>query len=195
MASPPRILVFAGSLRRDSHNKKLARVAADAVRAAGGEATLVDLAELPMPLFDGDLEAADGLPEHAKTFKRLMTEHEGLLISTPEYNSSIPGVLKNVIDWASRPEPGDRPLQAFDGKVAALLAASPGALGGLRSLVTLRSILGNIRVLVLPEQLAVGKAHEAFDEQGGLRDARQRAIVEAIAKRLVTVVASLRPVA
>jgi len=192
MASAPRILAFAGSLRRNSWNKKLARIAADAARAAGGEVTLLDLADLPMPLYDGDHEESQGLPENAKRFKRLMMEHSGLLISCPEYNSSISAVLKNAIDWASRQEAGETPLQCFDGKVAALLAASPGALGGLRGLVTVRSILGNIRVLVLPEQLAVAKAHEAFTEDGKLKDAKQQASVEAIARRLVTVVALLR---
>jgi len=191
MASAPKILVFAGSLRRDSWNKKLARVGADAVRAAGGEATLLDLADLPMPLYDGDLEKEHGLPEHAKRLKQLMKDHAGLLIASPEYNTSIPGVLKNAIDWASRAEAGETPLQCFDGKVAALLSASPGALGGLRGLATLRSILGGIRVLVIPEQLAVPKAHEAFDEAGKLKDAKQQTTLAAIAKRLVTVVARL----
>jgi chromate reductase len=191
MPPAPKILVFAGSLRRDSWNKKLARLGADAVRAAGGEATLLDLAEVPMPLYDGDLEAAQGVPENAKRFKRLMMEHQGLLIASPEYNSSISGVLKNTIDWASRQETGEKPLQCFDGKVAALLSASPGALGGLRALVTVRSILGNIRVLVLPEQMAVSKAHESFGEDGKLKDPKQMTTLAAIAQRLVTVVARL----
>ena len=192
MPPAPRILVFAGSLRRDSFNKKLARVAADAVRAAGGEATLVDLAEFPMPLYDGDIETAQGIPENGRRFKKLMMEHHGLFIASPEYNSSISGVLKNTIDWASRQEKGETALQCFDGKVAALCSASTGALGGLRGLVTVRSILGNIRVLVLPEQIAISKANEAFTEEGKLKDAKQQATLEAIAKRLVTVVASLR---
>jgi NAD(P)H-dependent FMN reductase len=192
MPAAPRILVFAGSLRRDSFNKRLARLAADAVRAAGGEATLVDLADLPMPLYDGDIETAQGVTENGKRFKRLMMEHQGLFIASPEYNSSISGVLKNTFDWASRQEKGETALQCFDGKVAALCSASTGALGGLRGLATVRSILGNIRVLVLPEQLAVPKANEAFAEDGKLKDAKQQATLEAIAKRLVTVVASLR---
>ncbi|MFN0008649.1 MAG: NADPH-dependent FMN reductase [Planctomycetota bacterium] len=192
MSPAPRILVFAGSLRRDSFNKKLARLAADAVRGAGGEATLVDLADLPMPLYDGDLEGSQGVPENGRRFKKLMMEHHGLFIASPEYNSSISAVLKNTIDWASRPEKGETALQSFDGKVAALCSASTGALGGLRSLATVRSILGNIRVLVLPEQLAIPKANEAFAEDGKLKDAKQQGTLESIAKRLVTVVASLR---
>jgi len=190
MASP-KILAFAGSLRRDSFNKKLARVAADAARAAGGDVTLIDLKDLPMPIYDGDLEAAEGIPPNARKLKDLMKAHQGLLISTPEYNSSIPGVLKNAIDWASRQEKGEPPLACFDGKIAALLSASPGALGGLRSLLTVRAILSNIRVLVIPEQLALSKADAAFDAEGKLVDAKQKATVEKIAARLVTVVTKL----
>ena len=181
----PRILVFAGSTRRDSLNKRLARAARGAVRAKGGAPTWLDLAERPMPLYDGDLEKEHGLPENAKRFKQLLKEHAGLVIANPEYNSSISGVLKNAIDWASRQEPGEAPLACFDRKVAGLCAASPGALGGLRSLVVLRMLLANIRVLVVPEQLAVGKAHEAFGADGNLADAKQQASLEAIAARVV----------
>jgi chromate reductase len=187
----PRILVFAGALRRESFNKKLARLAADAARAAGGEVTLVDLRDLPMPLYDGDVESSDGIPANAKRFKELMLAHDALFISSPEYNSSISGVLKNTIDWASRTEKGEAPLACFEHKVAALVAASPGLLGGLRGLVTVRSILSNIRVLVLPEQLAVSKAHEAFDAEGKLVDPKHQAMLEKIARRLVAVTASL----
>lgn len=189
--SVPRILAFAGSLRRDSWNKKLVRAAAESARAAGAEVTLLDLRELPMPLYDGDLEAAEGVPENARRFKKLLQEHQGLLLACPEYNSSITGVLKNAIDWASRQEEGEKSLACFDGKVAALLAASPGALGGLRGLVTVRSILSNIRVLVLPEQFALSKAHEAFGPDGTLSDAKARGSVESIARRLVEVTGRL----
>jgi NAD(P)H-dependent FMN reductase len=187
----PKILVFAGSLRRDSFNKKLARVAADAARAAGGEVTLLDLKDLPMPMYDGDLEAAEGIPPNAKKFKELMLAHRGLLISSPEYNTSISGVLKNAIDWASRAEKGEAPLACFEGKVAGLLAASPGALGGLRGLITVRSTLSGIRVLVLPEQVTVMKADQAFGPDGKLLDPKQNAAVEKLASRLVSVVAKL----
>ena len=121
-------------------------MAADAARDAGAEVTLIDLRDLPLPLFDGDLEDKQGLPENAKKLKALLRAHDGLLISSPEYNSSITGVLKNAIDWASRAETDDEPpLVCFRGKVAALLSASPGALGGLRGLVHLRAILGKHR--------------------------------------------------
>jgi chromate reductase, NAD(P)H dehydrogenase (quinone) len=187
----PRILVFAGSTRTDSLNKRLARHAADVLRNAGAEATLLDLRDLALPLYDGDLEARDGLPVGAKRLKELMKAHQAFVIASPEYNSSIPAVLKNAIDWASRAEPNEKALVAFQGKVALLLAASPGLLGGLRALVHLRSILGNIGVIVLPEQLAVSKAHEAFDDQGRLADEKQRGTLARHCATLVTIATKL----
>jgi NAD(P)H-dependent FMN reductase len=187
-----RILVFAGSSRLASFNKKLAACAAAAARAAGGEVTHVDLRDFPMPLYDGDLEASAGIPEQAMRMKGLFHSHDGLLLACPEYNSSITGLLKNTIDWVSRSAPGETPLSCFDGKVASLVAASPGALGGLRGLVHVRAILGSIGVLVLPTQLAVGRASEAFDEAGKLRDAKQQATLDKIAQQLVTTVTKLR---
>jgi NAD(P)H-dependent FMN reductase len=144
------------------------------------DVTIVDLRDLPMPLYDGDLEARDGLPPNAKKFKELLLAHQGLLIASPEYNSSISAVLKNAIDWASRPVPGEESLACFKGKVAGLVAASPGALGGLRGLVHLRAILGNISVIVVPEQAAVGKAQDAFDADGSLKDAGQKKMVDGV---------------
>jgi NAD(P)H-dependent FMN reductase len=189
----PKILVFAGSTRSGSFNKKLAHLAADAARSAGAEVAFVDLRDLALPLYDGDLEDAQGLPEGARRFKQQLRAHDGFIIASPEYNSSITGVLKNAIDWASREESDDEPpLVAFRGKAALLLSASPGALGGLRGLVHLRSILGNIGVIVLPDQLAVGTAHEAFDDEGRLKDERKarkvvdlcRGLVEFLKKQL-----------
>ncbi len=184
--STPKILAFAGSTRTDSFNKKLARLAADAARAAGAEVTLIDLRAYPLPLFDGDLEEKEGLPENARKLKELFRAHDALLISSPEYNSSITGVLKNTLDWVSRTETDDEPaLVAYRGKTAALLATSPGALGGLRGLVHLRAILGNIGVIVLPDQVAVPKAHEVFDDNGGLKDERAARQVKGVAEGLV----------
>ena len=188
----PKILAFAGSTRTDSWNKKLIKIAAAGARAAGAEVTLVDLRDFPMPLYDGDLEEKEGLPPKAREFKRLMLEHGGILISSPEDNSSVSGVLKNAIDWASRSEPGEAPLAAYAGKVAGLVAASPGALGGLRGLVHLRAILGNIKVLVIPEQVAVSKAPEAFTPEGGLKDAKQQAAVEKVGAEVASLLAKLR---
>ncbi len=169
---PPRLLAFAGSARRESWNKLVLAVAVDGARSAGAEVTVVDLADHPMPLYDGDLEAADGLPEHAKELKAEFARHDGLLLACPEYNSSITPLLKNTIDWVSRPVEGEPPLVAFRGKTAGLVAGSPGGLGGLRGLVTVRSILGNIGMVVLPDQMAVPKVHEAFDADGNPTDER-----------------------
>ena len=187
-----KILVFAGSSRLASFNKKLAALAAAALRAAGAEVTHVDLRDFPMPLYDGDLEASAGIPEQAMRMKGLFNSHDGLLLACPEYNSTITPLLKNTIDWVSRSAPGETPLQCFDGKVASLVSASPGALGGLRGLVHVRAILASIGVLVLPAQLAVSKAGEAFDEAGKLRDAKQQATLDKIATQLVTTVSKLR---
>jgi len=190
--SKVKILAFAGSLRRESYNKKLVKIAVAGATAAGAEVTELDLRDLPMPIFDEDLEKSDGLHANARKFKDLLLAHQGLLISSPEYNSSVSAALKNAIDWASRPVPGEKPLECFDGKIAGLLAASPGALGGLRGLVTLRSILGNIKVIVLPDQFALVRASEAFDPHGALKDAKQRATVEAIGAKVATTTAKLR---
>ena len=189
MATRPRILAFAGSAREGSYNRLLLRAAAAAARAAGAEVTVLELRDLALPLFDQDAEARDGLPEGARRLKAEMRAHRGLLLACPEYNSSVTPLMKNAIDWASRAGPGEAPLAAYDGKVAGLLAASPGALGGLRALAAVRSILGNIRVLVLPDQFALAKAHEAFDPSGALKDGKQRESVDRVARALVSTVA------
>ena len=188
----PRILAFAGSTRTGSFNKKLVQIAAAGARDAGAEVAVIDLRDYAMPLYDGDLEAQSGLPEAAKRFKEILLAHQGLLISSPEYNSSISAVLKNAIDWASRQSvTGEEPLACFKNKVAGLMAASPGMLGGLRGLVHLRAILGNIQVLVIPDQIAVTKAHEAFQPDGSLRDAKQAAAVHAIGEKVTRLLQKL----
>jgi NAD(P)H-dependent FMN reductase len=170
---PLRILAFAGSARRASLNRSLLSVTAALAREAGADVTEIDLADFPLPLYDGDLEAAAGLPEAARRLKALFREHDGLLLACPEYNSSITPLLKNTLDWCSRAESEDEPtLHAYTGKVAALVAASPGALGGLRGLRHVREILGNIGVHVIPAQHALGHAHQAFDANGNLTDPR-----------------------
>lgn len=189
--STPRILAFAGSLRRDSLNKKLVRVAAAGARDAGADVTEIDLAEYRLPIYDGDLETAEGLPDNAIKLKEIFLDHGGLMLACPEYNSSITGVLKNVIDWVSRPREGEAPLGCFVDKVAVLMSASPGGLGGLRGLVTVRSILSSIRVIVLPDQLAVSNAHEAFAEDGSLKDDKQQARVQDLGKTLADVLEKL----
>ncbi len=191
MTNPPKILAFAGSTRQDSYNKKLVKIAAEGAKAAGAEVTYIDLRDLPMPLYDEDLEAQEGMPVNARKFKELLLGHQGLLIASPEYNSSITAVLKNAIDWASRPDPGEPMLAAYNNKVAAIMSASPGALGGLRGLVHLRSLLGNINVLVLPDQKAIPKAFEAFDADGKLKDPEQQKAVENLGAKLATVIGKL----
>ncbi len=192
MPYTPKILAFAGSTRRESFNKKLVKIAADAARSAGAQVTCLDLKDFPMPLYDGDLEAEQGVPENAKKFKDMLLAHDGLLISAPEYNSSISGVLKNTIDWASRPVPGEASKDCFAGKVVTLMSASPGALGGLRSLVTVRSLLSNMRVIVLPDQVAIPKAHEAFGPDGKLKDPKQQTSIEALGRDLAGVLTKLK---
>ncbi len=140
MSHAARILAFAGSTREGSFNKSLVRIAAEGARQAGADVTTIDLKDFPLPLFDQDLEVESGKPEAAKKLKTLMIEHDGFLIAAPEYNSSITAVLKNAIDWVSRPDEGEdaMALKAFRGKVVTLMSASPGGLGGLRGLVHFR---------------------------------------------------------
>jgi chromate reductase len=186
-----RIVAFAGSLRSGSFNRKLIRIAAAGARAAGAEVTEIDLRDIPILLYDGDVERDHGLPPNAKVFKRLLIEHHGFLISSPEYNSAISGVLKNAIDWASRPEPNEPSLLAFKGKVAGLVSASPGHLGGIRGLAVLRSILSNIGVIVIPTQMAISRANDAFEPDGALKDERQQAAVESVGAEVVSIAAKL----
>ena len=186
-----KILAFAGSARDGSYNKRLVRVAAQGARKAGAEVTYIDLRDLPMPLYDEDLQAKEGFPANVREFKDLMRAHQGLLIACPEYNSSITPLLKNAIDWASRPE-GDEPMLAcFRDKVAAIMSASPGGLGGMRGLVHVRDILGNIGVLVIPDQKAISKASEAFNDDGSLKDAKQQEAVENLGAKVATILAKL----
>jgi chromate reductase, NAD(P)H dehydrogenase (quinone) len=186
-----KILAFAGSARKESFNKKLVKIAAEGAKNAGAEVTYLDFRDLPLPLYDEDLEAAEGLPDNVRKLKALMKAHHGFVIACPEYNSSITPLLKNAIDWASRPEPEEPPLACFNEKVAVLMSTSPGALGGLRGLVHVRSILSNIGVLVLPGQKAVGNAYQVFDESGNLKDELQQAAIRQLGNNLATVTAKL----
>ena len=166
-----KLLAFAGSARQESFNLKLLNVAVELIRAKGVEVNVFDFGKYPLPLYDGDLEHREGMPANAKRFKEALVEHDGFIIASPEYNSAYSPLLKNAIDWASRAESADEPpLYAFNGKTAALIAASPGGLGGLRGLAVLRTLLSNIRVNVTATQIAVPKAHEAFDADGQLKD-------------------------
>jgi NAD(P)H-dependent FMN reductase len=192
MTDQPGILAFAGSTRADSFNKKMVCIAADGARAAGVQVTLVDLRDYAMPLYDGDLEAAEGLPAAAQAFKQLMIAHDGFLIAAPEYNSSISAVLKNTIDWVSRPVPGEPRLVAFQDKVAALMSAAAGGFGGVRSLAHVRTILGNIGVVVLPEQVTLSQAMRAFQPDGNFQDEGMQVRVADLGARLATFLQQLR---
>ena len=192
MPDPVRVLAFAGSTRSGSLNKKLLRAAVVLAEQRGAQVTTLELRELALPLYDGDLEQHEGLPEGARRLKQLMATHDAFLIASPEYNSSVSGVLKNAIDWASRPVPNEAPLSAFKEKIAGLLSASPGSLGGLRALIPLRSILGNLGTIVVPNQAAIAHAAEAFTETGQLKDPRQQAQVEAVIEQLLRLAARLK---
>lgn len=187
-----KILFLAGSSRKDSFNKKLAQTAYQIALEKGATATFIDLKDYPMPIYNGDLEAENGLPEEALALKKVFLEHDALFIASPEYNSSYSPLLKNAIDWISRPHEKDEPAHAaFLNKVAAITATSPGGIGGLRGLVPLRMLLGNISILVLPEQLAVANAFEAFDSNGNLSNTRQKETLSAIVAKLISVTTKL----
>lgn len=191
-----RILAFAGSARRDSLNRKLIAVAAQAARDAGGEVTLVELGDYPMPIYHGDLEAAEGMPEPARRLREIFLAHDGLLIASPENNSSVSALLKNSIDWLSR-SIGDGKgvasgLAPYRGKVAAIMAASPSPFGGTRQLPHLRQILASLGVTVVPSQLALQHADHAFEPDGSLKDPKVREAVQRLAAALVDMAAKLR---
>jgi len=188
----PRILAFAASLRRDSWNRKLIGVAAQGARQAGAEVTLLDLNEYPLPLYHGDEEATGGVPENARKLYDIFKAHDAFLVSSPEYNGTYPGLLKNMLDWLSRPNgSGDKPFSIFDNKPAAIMGASPGAFGGVRMLPSLRLLLSHFQMLVIPQQHALAKAAEAFDDQGNLRDEKTAATVKGLGERVATLAGKL----
>jgi NAD(P)H-dependent FMN reductase len=164
----PKILVLVGSTRQGSTNRLLARDAAESLRNAGFDAVLADLRDYAMPLYDADLEGQIGLPPAAKTLKDLARESDAFVIASPEYNGSFSAVLKNAIDWMSRPESGDGPLEVFRGKPAGILAASPSSGGGRRVLKHLRELLEGMRMTVVPHQVSIAQSGEAFDAGGRL---------------------------
>ena len=176
----PRILAFSGSARRESLNRKLLAVAVEATRAAGAEVTVLDLNEYVLPLYHGDSEDQGGLPANAGKLIALITQHQGLLIASPEYNSMFTPLLKNTIDWCTRGD--DNP---FTGKVAAVVSASPGLYGGIRSAQLARQLLLHVGCHVVPAQCSVSQADKAFDEQGSLKEPRQQKSVQTLAAALV----------
>lgn len=188
MAEQPKLLFLAGSARQGSFNRKLAKLAADLADGEGANVTLLELADYPMPIYNGDLEQEQGIPGTARDLKRQFIEADGFFIASPEYNSSIPPLLKNTLDWLSRKEAADEPpLVAYKGKVAALSAASPGSNGGLRGLVPLRMMLGNIGVHLIPQQLAIAGAGDAFDDNDQLKSDQQLQTLTNIVHELIRV--------
>lgn len=190
-STPPRILVFAGSARENSFNKRLAQLAAKRIDRVGGRATFIDLRDYPLPLYDGDLETREGLPASARSLQALLAEHQGLLLASPEYNGFITPLMKNTLDWLSRSDGERSGLALFADKLAAVVSASPGALGGMRSLALIRQLLSNLGVTVLPNPLAVSRAAQAFNENDELADESQRERLDALCQRLVTTLAKL----
>ncbi|NBN80042.1 NADPH-dependent FMN reductase [Microvirga tunisiensis] len=183
----PRILVFSGSSRSGSFNTQLAALVAKHLALGDADVTRISLADYPMPIYDGDLEQEKGVPEHAHKLKRLMQEHQGVFIACPEYNTAITPLLKNTLDWLSRlNDPGEPPAAAFKNRVFAIGAASTGALGGIRGLIGMRTILEvGLGALVLPEMVSVPGAGDAFDAKGDLKNERSAGALEAMVKRLL----------
>ncbi|MCI5059687.1 MAG: NAD(P)H-dependent oxidoreductase [Alphaproteobacteria bacterium] len=183
----PKLLFLAGSARKNSFNKKLARVAHDMAADKGAKVTFIDLKDYPAPIFCEDLEAEQGMPESMSQLKKLFAGHDGFFIASPEYNSAYSPLLKNTIDWMTRTEKPDEPvLIAFKDKVCALAGASAGGLGGIRGLVPLRMLLGNIGVQLIPNQLALSGAHEAFDDNGALKNDAQADMLENVIDQLIS---------
>jgi chromate reductase, NAD(P)H dehydrogenase (quinone) len=179
----PKILVIPGSLRSGSHNVKLAMAAAYEFAQAGVDVTRISLGDYPLPIYDGDLQAKSGVPKNAVNLKRMMGAHHGVVIVTPEYNSSIPALVKNTIDWITRvQDPHESRGQIFREKPFAIAAASQGRLGGTRALAALRLILSACHATVVPNQLALSFADQAYDDMDRLK---KEADIEAL-KALVT---------
>ena len=184
MTAPIRLLAFAGSLRSGSFNRRLIHTLAQGAADAGAEVDLIQLRDFPLPVYDGDIEAA-GMPENVRALQARLAAADGLLIATPEYNGSMPALVKNTLDWISRPQAdGSDGTRLFSGKVAGICSASPGALGGLRSLLVLRDALSKLGLWVCPVQVAVGGAGTAFADDGTLIDERRRAQVQGVGEQV-----------
>ncbi|WEK44839.1 MAG: NAD(P)H-dependent oxidoreductase [Candidatus Sphingomonas colombiensis] len=188
-----RVAVISGSVRNGSHNSALAALATARIRAAGGEAEVIDLSTFNLPVYSQDLELQD-CPPDARRLKALLSACDAVLIATPEHNGSISTLLKNAIDWASRPSEGETmvTLSAFRGKTAGIMAASIGPFGGMRALAHLRQILGTVQMVVVPEQLAVPFADRAFTSEGALAEPLPNMILDGLIGRVLEVAGRLR---
>lgn len=181
-----KILAFDGSGRKGSVNHKLLTAGIAALKAEGASVTEVNLHEFDLPIYDGDLEAQQGLPENVLKLKELFNTHDGFLIASPEYNASIPPLVKNTIDWVSRiRNDGGRPFSPYRGKVAALCSSSEGNFGGMRCLYHLRAVLMNCQVEIITPQCSVSRAHEAFDENGDFREERLHKMMQNVCRTLI----------
>lgn len=190
--SAVRLLILAGSLREGSFNQRLADQAAEIARETGADVTPAKLDAFDLPLYSTSLEL-NAFPDGARALKSLFVTHDAMLIASPEHNGSLPSVLKNAIDWASRPTDGEAPLAltAFRGKVAGILSASPSPFGGLRALTHLRQILTTVQAIVVPEQVAVPFADRAFDGSK-LTDPMARQVLTLTTQRVVRLAERLR---
>jgi len=184
--SSPKILVFPGSLRTGSYNVKLAALATKELALADADVTRISLADYPLPIYDADLAKSD-LPQNAIRLKQLVGNHGGIFIASPEYNASITPLLKNAIDWISVVRERDEPqLYTFQNRAFALGAASPGRSGGMQSLITLRQVLAiGCRAFVVPEQVTIPNAAEAFDMSDELKDAPAAAQLKLVVRELI----------
>ena len=183
-----KILVIPGSQRTGSLNARLAAVAAHALALEGAEVTRISLADFPLPIYDGDLQAKSGVPKHAVNLKRMMAAHHGVLIVTPEYNSSVPALLKNAIDWVSRVQDAHETRgQVFRDRVFAIASASGNRLGGARALAALRLILSACHAQVIPNQLALSFAEEAYDDMDRLKHTADADALKALARQLIDI--------
>jgi NAD(P)H-dependent FMN reductase len=191
-----KLLVFAGSTRQNSFNRKLARVTAAMASASGASVTHIELADFDVPMYNADLEA-QGTPADVMRLKQLMHDHPAWIICTPEYNASYPALLKNTLDWVSSPVKGNPEwadgFKSTRGKVVGVLSASPGALGGLRSQSHLAPLLINLECWLAPKNFALGRAGEAFDESGGLKDERAQKSVQAVIDQVIWAAQRLQP--
>jgi chromate reductase, NAD(P)H dehydrogenase (quinone) len=183
----PKILIIPGSLRTGSHNARLAALAAKELALLEAEVTRISLEDYTLPLFDADLASTSGLPQAAVKLKRMLLAHQGVFITSPEYSASVTPLLKNTIDWISRVrDPGEPAYAAFKGRVFAIGAAANSGLGGSRSLMALRQILElGCGALVIPEQVAVPRAEQAFDDMDNLKDESLATALKAAMRRLV----------
>jgi NAD(P)H-dependent FMN reductase len=182
----PKVLVFAGSIRTGAYSGKTADAATKELALQGADVTRISLADYPLPIMDQDLEVEKGVPENAFKLARLIAAHEGLLIASPEYNSSIPPLLKNTIDWVSRiHKDGGRPFKPYAGKIAALCSSSDGNFAGARGLYHLRSVLMNCGVEIITPQCSVPRAQDAFDEHGEFKDEHLRRRMETVVRTLI----------